>query len=106
MSKNILIIIGLFILSACSNNLTDKFSSDFIDETEVCFTPSELIKSDILCRYPIRLEILDSVFVVQDLGGSEYLQVYDRRVYRLFSEKRRCSHGDSKFNRFIYYHFG
>ena len=78
MSKNILIIIGLFILSACSNNLTDKFSSDFIDETEVCFTPSELIKSDILCRYPIRLEILDSVFVVQDLGGSEYLQVYDR----------------------------
>lgn len=77
MSRNILIAISLFILSACSSNVKDKYSSDFIDNKEAIFIPSELIKSDMLCRYPIRMEILDSIFVVQNLEGREYLQLYD-----------------------------
>lgn len=74
--------ITLFILTAtiisCSHNNQVGFDPSFGSELKAKFIPSQVIKSDIDCRYPIKLEVLDSIFAVQNLGSNELVQLFDK----------------------------
>lgn len=73
---------AFFLLTAtiisCSHKSQEVFDPSFGSELKTKFIPSTIIKSDIDCRYPIKLEVLDSLFVVQNLGSNEFVQLYDK----------------------------
>lgn len=63
----------------CSRKSQITFDPSFGNELKAEFIPSLIVKSDIKnCRYPIKLEVLDSLFIIQDLGSNEMIQLYDK----------------------------
>lgn len=77
MKKSILLLL-IIIGVSCSNNKKVKFVSSFGNDLKEQFVPSVLIKADMDCRYPIKMEVLDSLLVVQNLGTNELIQLYDK----------------------------
>lgn len=75
--KKIALFLLVVIITSCSRKHQVTFNPSFGNELKTDFISSSIIKSDMDCRYPIKLALLDSIFVVQDLGGDKLIQLYD-----------------------------
>lgn len=76
--KKIILISLIVSCIGCSHKSQVHFDPSFGSEIKAEYRTSQIIKSDIICRYPIKLEVLDSIFIVQNLGSNELIQLYDK----------------------------
>jgi len=69
----------VLLLCSCSRQSKVFFDDQVLVEVEMVEKVSKLIKKDIDCIYPIKMARMDSLFIIQDLVGSNIVNVFNEQ---------------------------